>query len=217
MKLAYRDKILLVMLVIILTVSLSYIFVIKPKFEDIDAIKQSVSDANDQLTEIENKIAQKDKIQSELDEYINKCNVATSAFLPPMKNYEVDRFIQKILDKYDFTYTPLTINGPEIVDLEVYSYTPEYLTYPLLGSSEESQEDENTIFEDTTSIILPANTIEIKFIASQKSVEDFLNKIIQKNNISGWLNCMSYEVSGDRVSGGISMTVYYLQPKEIVQ
>jgi len=52
MKISYRDKILLIILVVLITGFLGYIFLIKPKMEDIESNKSKYSAAEEKQEEV---------------------------------------------------------------------------------------------------------------------------------------------------------------------
>lgn len=244
MKLAYRDKVLLTLLVIIITGFLAYVLAIKPNMENIDKSKSTRTSAQDNLDKVNSEVRRLKKVKKDITLYEEKCLAASNTFLKHTPNFNVDRFIQNMLDKNKLTFTKLTFSDPDVIDLSGYSFTPLHLQYPLGGTfdvadpdgSAQPKEDgtvssnasivgsnsktDNNKSDDKTlgTTSLPAVMVELKVTGNVLDFNKFLAGLTAKEQMSVVINeykMQAEKASENIVSADIKLTVYFLQPVEI--
>ena len=244
MKLAYRDKILLTLLVILVTGFLAYIIAIKPNMGNIDKSKAARTSVQNNLDSVNRDVRRLTKVKKDITDYEEKCSTASNTFLKHTPNFNVDRFIQKMLDKNKLTFTKMTFSDPDVIDLSGYSFTPLHLQYPLGGTfdvtdpdgSASNKEDEpvssnaNTVGSNKKPdnkksdgkekgiTSLPAVSIELKVTGNILDLNKFFAGLCAKEQMSVVINeykMTSKDVTKNIVEADIKMTVYFLQPVDI--
>lgn len=244
MKLAYRDKMLLTFLVILVTGFLAYILAIKPNMESIDKSKSSRTSVQSNLDRVNSEVRRLKKVKIDITDYEEKCLTASNTFLKHTPNYDVDRFVQKMLDKNKLTLTKFTLSEPDVIDLPGYSFTPLHLQYPLGGTfdvtdpdgSAQTKEDQ-TVSSNANMVgstqkpdnkksdgkeqgitSLPAVSIELKVTGDILDLNKFLAGLCAKEQMSVVINeykMTAKDVTKNLVEANIKMTVYFLQPVDI--
>lgn len=244
MKLAYRDKVLLTLLVIIVTGFLAYIFAVKPNMQNIDESKSKRTSVQTNLDKVNNEVRRLTKVKKDISTYEVKCLAASNTFLKHTPNYDVDRFIQKMLDKNKLTLTKFTLGDPDVIDLPGYSFTPLHLQYPLGGTFDVTDPDgsaqtkEDQIVSSNANIVgsnqksdnkksdekeqgitsLPAVSIELNVTGDILDLNKFFAGLCEKEQMSVVINeykMTAKDVTKNIVEADIKMTVYFLQPVDI--
>lgn len=232
MKITYKDKILLILLVAAITLTASFMLLIKPKMDDITSNKEAVKAAELKENDIKSKIS-KSKITSlkkSVDDYIAKSEDANKTFLPQKTNYDVDRFIQGVINAdpaNPITITPLTIKGPLTTDLSKYDgFSPNSALDPSksadINKKTDSKTDTTTDSKSDTSTDLTNNsakdkstagsgsnnsfqacTIEIGYKCSLGAVEKFLSRLTADKGMSVIVNefTLGYEADTTQPAG----------------
>ena len=219
MKVSYRDKIILVILVAAVTLAASFMLLVKPKMDDITSNKQAVKAALIKENDIKSQIS-KTKITSlkkTLDEQNAKNEELKQVFLQPKEDYNVDRFIQSILNAdaaSPISYAPLKLEGPSTTDLTKYIYTPVLISGTLqssgnnttanTGATPANKTPANKTPENKTpankapandgtsagssSASLPAYKVEIGYKSSLDAIEKFLTRLTAEKGMSVVIN-----------------------------
>ena len=219
MKLAYRDRILLMILVIVVTGFLAYIFAIKPKVEDIKESDTKRISAQDELDKIDNDIRRIKSVESQITIFSEQCLLASNSFLKHTPNFQADRFVQELLNKNELQFTKLKIDGPEVIDLVGYSFSPKILLYPLGG--EYNVSDPFGINKQNSGVAvgqtaLPAVNIELNIYGSNAKIESFFNDLCAKDQMSVVITDYNEQkVDEATAEATVKMTIYFLQPVEI--
>ncbi len=244
MKLAYRDKVLLTFLVIIVTGFLAYIFAVKPNMESIDTSKSARTSAQTKLDSVNKEVSRLGKVKKDVITYEEKCLSASNTFLKHTPNYDVDRFIQKMLDKNKLTLTKFTLGDPDVIDLPGYSFTPLKLQYPLGGTFDVTDPDGSAQIKEDQTVSsnanmvgstpkpdnkksdgkeqgitsLPAVSIELKVTGDVLDLNKFFAGLCAKEQMSVVINeykMTAKDATKNIVEADIKMTVYFLQPVDI--
>lgn len=222
MKISYRDKILLIILVVLITGFLGYIFLIKPKMEDIESNKSKYSAAEEKQEEVNQKIKRLKVVNNQIIEYEAKSENITSRFLSHRHDFDTDRFVQEMLNNNQMELSLLNISNIEIVDLKPYKVNIPQLSYPLYDgkpatySSDINKDSANN--SDTSGFTpLPAYSITVDFEGNQTNVENFFVGLCKKEQMSVVVEeyISSIDNTG-KTKGTIKFKVFFLNPREIV-
>ena len=244
MKLAYRDKVLLTLLVILVTGFLVYTLAIKPNMENIDKSKSARTSAQNNLDGVNRDVRKLTKVKKDITTFQEKCSTASNTFIKHTPNYDVDRFIQSMLDKNKLTLTKFTLSDPDVIDLTGYSFAPLLLQYPLGGTFDVTDPDgsaptkkDETVSSNANMVgsnkkpdnkksggkeqgitSLPAVSVELKVTGNILDLNKFFAGLCAKEQMSVVINeykMTPKDVTKNTAEADIKMTVYFLQPVDI--
>lgn len=221
MKISYRDKILLIIMVVLLTGFFGYLLLIKPKTEDIEINNSKYAAAEEKQDEINNKLNKLKNVNKQITEYEAKTENITSRFLAHSRDFEVDRFVQEMLDVNQMDLGMLGISDLEVVDLKPYKAEIVYLSYPLLNGkpatySDDAKRQLDNQTDTSGHTPLLSYSIELRFEGNQANVENFLNGFCAKEKMSIVVEEYRSEIGIDgKTKGTVKFKIFFLQPKEI--
>lgn len=109
MKLSYRDKVILIAIIIIVILALGFFFVIKPKMAEINTTGAQLEQKQKELDDLNAKIATLDDLKKSLENKVKEVETLQEQFLPEYETFQTDQYIYDILKD-----TPITINKVEM-------------------------------------------------------------------------------------------------------
>lgn len=226
MKVSYRDKILLIILVCAITLAGAFLLLIKPKIDEISANNNKIVTAEKKENDIKSKISKTKtaSLKKTLDEQNTKNEELKQVFLQPKEDYDVDRFIQGVLNAdvaNPISYTPVKFVGPSTTDLTKYIYTPVLISSTLQSSSNNATPKDNTQANNSSatpkdntktnnatpsasaSVSLPAYSVEIGYKCSLDAIEKFLTRLTAEKGMSVVLNefTLGYDIDTTQAVG----------------
>ncbi len=233
MKITYRDKIFLTVVVALLTLVLGYMVIIKPSSEDLKSSKASLESAQNEKEEIDAKIAKIPGVKKQITTLVEESKEKENVFLKPTPTHRADVFVQKLLDKNGIVFSELEISDMKTLDLAPYVYYPEVFSFEMKPSDSE----DNTVTETPEEIVpqmLPAYTIKISYRAYQDGLEKFLTDTNSMKDMSVVISELTWGTEADMtklldydedtqtgtyaplaeglISGEMNITVYYVNP-----
>lgn len=221
-KLSYRDRIIILVVLVIAVIIVGVMLFIKPKMEDISAAESDLSSAQAQWDELEGKIQQvdtiKERVQKKYDESVEIGNL----FVDIKRAYTLERFIQEYIDKNGiYINTNASFSDPSVVALTPYTLEEESLDYQIgqsanLNSSDESENSSENSQNETEDQNLPCGTITIDYNATRAGLMQFMQDIKDSGKSieikSLTIDNNSYNTNPDAVlSGDITIDVYYAE------
>lgn len=232
MKITYRDKIFLTIVVAILTLVLGYMLIIKPSMEALEISKSSLESAQNEKDDIDGKIAKIPGVKNQIKKLVEKSKEKENIFLKPTPTHRADVFIQKLLDKNGIVFSELEISNMLTLDLMPYIYYPEVFSYDIKPSGSEEDKKENP--EDIVPQMLPAYTLDISYRAYQDGLEKFLTDTNEMKDMSVVISELTWGTEADMtklleydeetqtgtyaklpeglISGTMTINVYYINP-----
>lgn len=146
MKLSYRDKIILTVAVIIITLVLGIFLILKPTIDDYNNNKNILVSKQQQMVDIDAKIAAAQNIDQKIKDAYDSGVELSGFFLPHMDTYETDQFLLPYVAANNITINSLSISEPQVVSMQNYTYRLVKQDYPLLKASDLNNEvDYNTV------------------------------------------------------------------------
>lgn len=159
MKLSYRDKIILSVFVLIMTLFVGFVTIIKPKFESISSNNQLLSEKIDYKANVKRRIALLDELKKNNENENEQIKEIQNFFTPKMNTSEIDKYIYAIAKKNDISIDDMQLISSEEKDLAFYN--------PL-----------NIENNDDFKIRVNCASGNIRFnVKSQKNIKNFLDDI----------------------------------------
>ena len=127
MKLNYRDKVILGILLAIVILVAGFFAAIKPKSQEIDERKATRATKQSEQDEIKKKIAQIKPLTDDINDIVAKTNDITGKFVEIEKIDTpelLDRYMQSYADKNKLKLTTLDVSGISESVIPFYFYTP---------------------------------------------------------------------------------------------
>lgn len=128
MKLNYRDKIILAVILALAILALSYFGLIKKKSQEITDNKARLEELNNQKEEIQQKIDMIPTLQQKIKAVYDDTNTITSIFVD-RKNVEgtaiLDQYMRKFADDNKVRIVELEATNPKVEKIEYYYYEME--------------------------------------------------------------------------------------------
>lgn len=224
-KISYRDRVILLVVMIILIVIAGVMLLIKPKFEDISAAESELSTKQAEWDELDSKIQQVDAIKERVQKKYDESVQIGSLFVDIKRPYTLERFIKEYIDKNGiYINTTATFSDASIVELTPYTLQEQSLEYSIGNSANLTQDDsaetenssDNTQQAEVENQSLPCGTITIDYNATRAGLMQFMQDIkdsgksIEIKSIT--IDNNTYNTSPDSVlSGDITINVYYAQ------
>lgn len=141
MKLNYRDKIILAIVLAIAILLAGFFVLIKPKTQDIKSHKATLSERQDKKAEIERDIAKIEPLKEKIHETYVETNKLAEIFVPLSDiNHPLllDEYMQKFADENNVEIKTLELASPKVGALKYY-----YLPYEDIGVDLRSAADVN--------------------------------------------------------------------------
>lgn len=107
------EKSILIVLAGIAIAVLSFIYVIKPNWEETQALKAECTQLQDRLTLLQQKEARRDEYLAGIEEFENAFNEQLDKFAPDLNQEVTIMFLEGIKDDNEFDISALTLGQPE--------------------------------------------------------------------------------------------------------
>ncbi|NMB30653.1 MAG: hypothetical protein GX988_04355 [Clostridiales bacterium] len=146
MSLSSKEKIMVVMLVLIATWALGIMFILKPSYVAMNEKQETLSAKISEKQDIETKIKDGSAMKTRIRKAKRESKESASKFFPHTKDFEADKYVYKILNDKKIDISSLDISILDIYELEIYEYQPNELAYaikdyinPVAAPSEENE------------------------------------------------------------------------------
>ncbi len=169
MKLNYRDKVILGVLLALVLLIAGFFLLIKPKNEDIKSDKAALADLQKQRDEVDGKIAEIPGIKDDITKAYNEASELAGDFVDYNSIYnarKVDQYMQKFAEENKVKVSTLAAGDLATGTLEYYYFTPtiigeDLLTQSDINGSQQSQindrkAESNALSERTAETVLNA-------------------------------------------------------------
>ena len=215
MKLTYRDKVVLITLVVILVWVLGVMFFIKPKFEDLD---QANKDYDTAVTDLENKkalIKADEGLEDRVKEAYQESIKVAENFYDKMTSDEVSTQMDNLLDEDGITNDSLSISQYSQATLSYINAVPVQLETDVDRLAQQSaelgktgSEDIQEVTADTESVAVPAYTVSFGYSCTLEQLQSFLDKLLTRNEKSLVVtNCTIGDINEEEITGQMTMVL----------
>ncbi len=221
-KLSYRDRIIILVVLVIFILIAGFMLLIKPKHEKLKSAEASLKTAQAQWDELEMKISKidtiKERVQKKYDESVELGNF----FVDIKRAYTLERFIQEYIDKNGiYINTNASFTDPSVVPLEAYELYSTDLEYSIGDSAnligdENKTSDTSNSSKETGTQSLPCGTITIDYYATRTGLLQFMQDIKESNKTieikSITIGNGSYSTENEAIlKGEMTIDVYYAE------
>ncbi len=219
-KLSYRDRVIVLVVLVAAIIVVGVVMFISPKLDDISSAEESLEYTKTQWYELETKLNQVDTITERVQTKYDECVEIGSLFVDIKRAYTLERFIQEYIDKNGIYITSsAAFTDPSIVTLEPYSLAVDSLDYEIGQSADltvtpgDTQSKEEEKVENQS---LPCGTITIDYSATRAGLMQFMQDIKESGKsieiTSITIGGGSYNTSPEAIlTGDISISVYYAE------
>ena len=131
MKLSYREKIILIVFVVAITLVAGFFIVIKPAIAANAQYKVDLTAKQTQQAEIDKKIADAEGLKDKIIKAYNDTKDISAFFLPEMDTYQVDQYLSPYCAKNNVTIKSLELELATPEQATAYSYELYDVLYSL--------------------------------------------------------------------------------------
>lgn len=200
-KLSYRERILVLVLIIVMILFSGIFLFIVPVFKDIEKEKNNYNQVYKKWKETENIIIQKDKVKNDTDKKYDEARKISQWFIDDKQTYSVDKFLQEYFDKNGIFIKSLKVSGVSFITYEEYECESESIV----------EYDSTESNENLSGASAEVCIVEIDYEASRTSFFNFLQSIkdSQKAIEVNKFDIISYT---ENYSGSMQINAYYAEP-----
>ncbi len=193
MKLGYRDRIILLIVMVIVVFAIGIFAFIKPKWEELDASKTTLKTEQDawntQMTSFNRINDLRDAINKNYDESLTVCE----GFTDEMDSTQLDQFLQdKFMNIEKHIKNGVQLSGGSTISdlgtatLAYYYYTPSVVTYPLyeaadfdgsLAKEVQQKCKESIILSARTSQIVGNGNAKLTFTINKQDTMELIDAV----------------------------------------
>jgi hypothetical protein len=231
MKMSYRDRVILLVVIIIALVLCGIFLIVKPTTTKISTNKASLATAQAEVDRINGIIEQIPVLGETIESEYNESKSYAENFAEGRDPYEADQFIQEYLNSNSIEVSSFSVNEPTTEEISFYSYSPNVITYPLLEAADlngdiaaETAEKlkTSTVFADLESQTVESYSVDIQFKGKKENILALLDSVkdIDENILINSVSIADYTFNADATdssekgysTGSMNVTFYVLEP-----
>lgn len=152
--LSYRDKIILLVIIVIAIFLVGIFVFIKPTSEKISSNKSELSTVQAEEERIRGIIDEIPTIESSIKSEYENAKALSNGFAQHRETYEAEELLQELFTQNQVEIQSVTAEPAAAEDVEFYYYTPNVVTYPLFEAA-----DINGELAEATAEKLKASTV----------------------------------------------------------
>jgi len=219
------EKTLLIVLAGIAVIVLSFLYVMKPNWEETQALKAECTQLQDRLTLLQQKEARRDEYLAGIEEYEAAFQEEMEHFAPDLNQEVTIMFLEGIKDNNEFDISSLGLGAPEqFYTLGNAGADTALVTDPAAAAADPADPaaaaaDPAAVAADPTVATTENNTYEcyrasfpITYSGSYESLKDvirYVNEYEDRMTINSI--DIAYAADADLYSGNIEMKIYSIQ------
>lgn len=193
MKLTYRDRIILLVLIAAVILIGGFFGLIKPRYNDIKENKQALTAAEEEWNGLDAKIQQIPGMKDKITEIYNASTKLSDDFQKEYKETEdLDKYMQKIVDECKLKISNLEVGAAGDTTLEYYYYTPVIPTTAIFDLADingnyakevnKKLEESNALSQRTAENLL-MQQYGISFKSTQENLWKFMDEIDKEKSM----------------------------------
>lgn len=136
MKMSYRDRMILLIVIVIALILVGIFLIVKPTTTKIAENRVTLSTVEAEQDRINGIIEQIPKLEEAIKSEYNESKTFAENFTESRATYEAEQFIQEYFNNNSVKMVSLTANESVAEPIEFYSYAPNVVTYPLLEAAD---------------------------------------------------------------------------------
>lgn len=193
MKLNYRDKVILGILLAIVILLLGFFLLIKPKNAEIKTNKETLAMAQQEKDEIDAKISEIKPLQTEIRETYDKTTELTDDFVEYndiFNGRKVDQYMQHFAEECEVRVETLGVADLSTATLSYYYFTPSFVGEDMLKASDlngdrqaannESKAESESLKSRTKESVLVGN-YDISVTGEKENIYNYLKAIEEQD------------------------------------
>lgn len=190
MKLNYRDKVILGVLLALVLLIAGFFLLIKPKNEDIKTNKESLAALESSKAEVDSKIAEIPGIKDDITSAYNNASALADDFVEynnidnPRK---VEQYMQAFAEDAEVKITSITTEELTSGTIGYYYFTPSFAGEELIAKSDingdmqkqinEEKQESNSLSERTEESVLSANYTIVVTAEEKENIWTYLKEL----------------------------------------
>ena len=214
MKLNYRDKVILITLLVVLVWVIGVMFFIKPKFEELDSANKEFDEATLTLNNKKQEIAEDEGLEDRVKQAYQEVTNIANNFYDKMTTDEVSTTVDNLLDDVKITNDSLSISQYGSATLALINGTPEEPATEIdriAGTNLAG--DANGIVEEVTAedtkngpVTVPAYTVNFGYSCKLEDLQKFFENLRSNNQKSLVVtDCSISDINEETVTGNITL------------
>lgn len=228
LKLSYRDKVIFIVVMVILVIVAGFFLLIKPKFEQVNAAKDTLTAKQQEKTDIDTKIGTLPDIIKNMKATAEEIGEKQKIFLDEAHPYVNETYIREILSGMNLDVK--TMNTSYTVASPISRYTIEkqhYLAYENKMNSDLYNELPQEVYDLYNGVAAPVypNTIigvttvnaEVDLGNNTRKIYDIMDRLAEdeKTIILNSLSTESEPSTQDDATASLNMTMYSIFPLNV--
>ena len=171
MKLNYRDKVILVVAIVILAIIAGVFLFIKPAIEDVNKASDTLTQRKSQLVDLNKKIKEQEDLPQRIDKAYKEATELASKFYDFQSAQSATHTIDKLLEKAKLENTGMSISAYSATTLSPYAYVDngyktqadqkaddyadgKQVATTAEGEAQAASADQNTVTYDNTNVLV---------------------------------------------------------------
>ena len=220
MKLSYRDKVVLIVLLVIAIWVVGVMYFIKPKFEELDTANKEYDEQVTLLNKKKDEIKQDEGLKEKVNTAYNEVVALADNFYDKMTTDEVSTTIDNILDEDEITnanlnisqYSQVTLayidNSPQAISTDVDRIASESQKLGVDTTADEGSSDEENPALSQAPVLVPAYTIDFNYSCELENLQSFLDKLLTRNQKSLVVtSCSITDINEDVIEGSMTLVL----------
>lgn len=203
MKLNYRDKIILLVFVVLLIVIVFVAVPIKVTKDKIQTNEKTYASVSKVKEDYEKKIAQIPVLEKRIKNVYEEAAPLSDIFIEPMESYKRDQYMQKFFDENKAeVVSTYAVPLSEALSLTYNSYTPHVVVYPILEAAEMNAEGSLFTEIDENRALALGRALAIETIEAQEvEISQVVTSVkVKKEDLMKFLDAIKNASTGIRIT-----------------
>lgn len=189
MKLTYRDKVLLIVILLCIIWAIGIMLVIRPKVQAVGTAETELSTVQAEYEKVQQDLAAAETVKVQCNELLKEAQEYAANFYDVPKSFEAEDILITLLQNSSnpIDVSDMTINGPVAAALSPYVADVTEVDIPIIDAADIGRNPEQATTGNTSSTTTNAESVgcynyTITFKASPDNLLSFIDKIPTSNN-----------------------------------
>lgn len=225
MKLSYRDQVILIVVVVLVTLALGFFLLVKPQMDSLKMNEAALVAKQQEKAQIEERIASIEALREKVQVAYEEDLKLQEFFLPEMDTYELDQFLYPMLKEHNMKIEGLSLTQPNAEGLPVHVSDYEKLDYALkqyadVNNKRPADGGNAQSFNNDQGEALAVTRATFTFHSSIDDMKSFLDAVQNDNRAYmvtdfTFTSEESFDVANNPVTGNITMIFYSMDRVEL--
>lgn len=208
MKLTFRDKAFIMVLVVALIIGGGFSMFIRPKFDEIKSAKETYEDAQVKLENVKNRVEKEKDLLNLINTAYKTGENISKSFFQEMEPQQFDEYLKGILDDEGIFIDGMNISDLTIQSVDYYTYEPVHFTYPIYEAADIN--GTNPVIAATAvpqGESLAAYTVTFSWSADREDICKFMDKLLIAEKISLRIKSINFQNTEEEMEEGYDAVV----------